>query len=186
MVKVSFVGDIMCELYTFRKMAARKEFNFESFFEEMGEKFGQSDYVIGNLETVFAGDKSAYTRDLYSFNTPDNLASAMATAGVNFVSTANNHCLDRGVAGLKRTLDVLDSAGVRHTGTYHNRKEYDDVSVVEVQGKKLQLSRVPEVQTILQMVLNWRGRKDIVWIFFMLRICSFIATLSLKIYSEKA
>ena len=53
---------------------------------------------------------------MYSFNTPDEFADILPDAGFGFVSTANNHCLDRGTAGLYRTLDVLDRVGIGHTG----------------------------------------------------------------------
>ncbi len=34
------------------------------------------------------------------------------------VTTANNHCLDCGSSGLKRTIDLLDELQIDHTGTY--------------------------------------------------------------------
>lgn len=134
-IKISFVGDIMCELYTFRHL--KKPYNFDSFFENMNQKMSESDYVVGNLETVFAGRNAKYTRDLYSFNTPDELADAMAKSKIDLVSTANNHCLDRGVEGLKRTLDILDSKRVSHTGTYRTKEEYDNIFVKDIQGVKI-------------------------------------------------
>ncbi len=37
--------------------------------------------------------------------------------GFDLVLTANNHSLDKGWAGVRRTLDVLDEAGLAHVGT---------------------------------------------------------------------
>ena len=65
----------------------------------------QADYAVVNLETTFAGgpDYSGFP----AFNTPDALGDALKDAGFDLVSTANNHCLDRGYDGMLRTLDVL-------------------------------------------------------------------------------
>lgn len=40
-------------------------------------------------------------------------------AGVDIVTTANNHILDRGAAGLEATLSALDAAGMGHVGAVH-------------------------------------------------------------------
>ena len=137
MVKISFVGDIMCDLHTIRKMERSGNRSFKSFFEPMRDKLVDSDYVVANLETVMAGEDQKFTRDLTSFNTPDAMAEAISTSGISLVTTANNHCLDRGIEGLKRTLDVLDQYGIAHTGTYRNRDEYDSVFQAEIKGLKV-------------------------------------------------
>lgn len=81
----------------------------------------QADYAVVNLETTFAGgpDYSGFP----AFNTPDALGEALKDAGFDLVSTANNHCLDRGYEGMVRTLDVLDDLGLAHVGTYRSAEE---------------------------------------------------------------
>ena len=48
---------------------------------------------------------------------------AVEEAGVDFVSTANNHCMDRGLDGLKRTITILDAVGLSHDGTHIDIRE---------------------------------------------------------------
>ena len=74
--------------------------------------------MIGNLETPLAGEEAGYTDRIVSFNSPDCLLDALKEIGVCAVSTVNNHCLDRGYAGLVRTCETLDRYGIAHTGTY--------------------------------------------------------------------
>ncbi|MDP3178383.1 MAG: CapA family protein [Spirochaetaceae bacterium] len=57
--------------------------------------------------------------------------------GVTFFSTANNHCLDQGEAGLRETLDLLDRRGCGHVGTARSPEERDAVVMVERCGVKL-------------------------------------------------
>ncbi|GAF01435.1 bacterial capsule synthesis protein PGA_cap [Saccharicrinis fermentans DSM 9555 = JCM 21142] len=47
----------------------------------------------------------------------------MKDAGVNAMVTANNHCVDRRRKGLERTIDVLDSLAIPHTGTFKNQSD---------------------------------------------------------------
>jgi len=56
--------------------------------------------------------------------------------GINFLSTANNHCLDQGEAGLLETLDFLDARGYPHVGTARSPEERDRVVMVEKGGVK--------------------------------------------------
>lgn len=57
--------------------------------------------------------------------------------GVTFFSTANNHCLDMGEAGLRETLDFLDARGYRHVGTARSTEERDAVVIAERNGVKV-------------------------------------------------
>jgi poly-gamma-glutamate synthesis protein (capsule biosynthesis protein) len=71
------------------------------------------------------------------FNCPDELAAALKETGFHVLTTANNHCMDRGFAGLVRTLDVLDSCGLSHTGTYRTEAEAAEDLIVPVKGLRV-------------------------------------------------
>ena len=51
------------------------------------------------------------------FNFNEGLAKDMALDGIDVVTTANNHALDRCSRGINRTLAALRAAGIRWTGT---------------------------------------------------------------------
>ncbi|MFJ7157184.1 CapA family protein [Streptomyces sp. NPDC101118] len=57
------------------------------------------------------------------FKAPHQLADALRDTGYDGCSTASNHTLDAGYAGLARTLDHLDRAGIRHTGSARTEAE---------------------------------------------------------------
>ena len=70
------------------------------------------------LEYAEGGQGVFYSGGPYlQFNYHPMLATDLAASGFDIVSTANNHCLDRGHLGLNQTLDGLDGAGIAHTGT---------------------------------------------------------------------
>jgi poly-gamma-glutamate synthesis protein (capsule biosynthesis protein) len=57
------------------------------------------------------------------FNYHPSVAKDLKKAGVDVVSTANNHALDRGPLGADRTIESLRKAGVKYVGT---RKQGDE------------------------------------------------------------
>ena len=125
MIKISFLGDILCQL-PFLKAAQKRGNDFYTAFEGLQPLLQDSDYVVANLETPIAGENAGYTNDIYSFNTPVEFLDALKRLKIDLYLTANNHCLDRGVIGLKSTLRELDKRQMAHTGTgptrYHLAK----------------------------------------------------------------
>ena len=57
------------------------------------------------------------------FNSPPALARAVKETGFDACSTASNHSLDRGQAGIAATRHALTRAGVRHTGAFSSRQQ---------------------------------------------------------------
>lgn len=119
-MRISFLGDLMCEGPFLHAANKAGRYEFDRCFEGLRDFLLQADFVVGNVETPLTDsyDNLTKTDEMYSFNTPKEYAEALKNAGLNLALTANNHCLDRGEAGLLKTIDVLDSCGLSHTGTY--------------------------------------------------------------------
>ncbi len=136
MVKLTFIGDVMLKREQFAAIKSKRHTFLDAFSRVKG-LFLDSDFVVGNLETPLAGEAAGYVSKPAWFNAPDEFASALREIGVDFLTTSNNHCLDRGVSGLKRTLDVLDDIGIAHTGTYRTETESKVPTLVDVNGLRL-------------------------------------------------
>lgn len=101
-IKISFIGDIMCEKPLLNAAFNNGKYCFDRVFSKMKATFNNSDFVVGNLETVCAGKEFEYTNHIYSFNSPEELVASIKNSGIDLVTTATNHCLDRGIEGLKK------------------------------------------------------------------------------------
>lgn len=137
MVKISFLGDIMCEPLMFKASKQGNSYDFTGVFENVEELLSESDYVVGNLETPLAGREAKYVNELFSFNAPDEFAEACKKAGINYLSTANNHCMDRGLDGLKRTVRTLENLGIDHGGTYEDAGPERDPFITTIDETKV-------------------------------------------------
>lgn len=97
-------------------------YDFKPVFATAAPLFKGADVAIANLETTLPGKRySGYP----AFGAPDSLVDAVKSAGINLLTTANNHCLDKGKAAMIRTLKVLDEKGIPHLGTYASEKDHE-------------------------------------------------------------
>lgn len=133
-VSLISVGDIMG--HTAQLLAAKTElgYDFTEQFKYIEPVLSSRDFAIGNLETVFAGESAKYSGKNMIFNSPDALGEAIKKAGFDILTTANNHSLDRGYKGLKRTLEVLDALGIMHAGTGRTKEEAEKILTFEKEG----------------------------------------------------
>lgn len=132
------IGDVLCHNTQYWD-AYNKDtdtYDFSYVFEDIKHYFEATDISIGNLETSFAGKERGYS-NYPTFNSPDALVYDLKEMGLDIITTAGNHCLDMGFSGLSRTIDVLDSAGLAHLGTYKTQEERDQVFITEVKGVKI-------------------------------------------------
>ena len=134
-VKLAVVGDIMVHDYQYNEAydPTTGTYDFMHNFQDAKKYFAGNDLVIGNLELTFGGPDRPYA-SFPCFNTPDSFLDAVKDAGFNLLTTANNHSMDTGKAGLIRTLDKLDAYGIEHFGTYRSQEERDRIFYKDVNG----------------------------------------------------
>ena len=108
-------------------------YKFDYLFKYIATYFNQSDYTIANYE-------GALNQAPYSgyplFNGPDAIAAALKNAGVDMVTTANNHAFDAGLEGLKRTPQVFIKEGIKVIGTRTNATD-PSYQIVDMNGIKI-------------------------------------------------
>ena len=102
------IGDVMMH-------ARQLKYDPSPFLEQLSGRFRAADIVVANTEFSLGGPP--YT-GYPAFSAPDSYADYVAGLGVNVFLTANNHILDRGREGLRRTLWKYHAMeGIRVAGT---------------------------------------------------------------------
>lgn len=133
-----FVGDYMGHLDQIKAAynSKNKTYNYDECFKYVKPILSNADITIGNLE-VTLGTKpyAGYPQ----FSSPASYASAIKKTGVDLLMTANNHSCDRGKKGLEKTIKILDSLEILHTGTFINKeqRELQAPLILEKNGFKL-------------------------------------------------
>ena len=131
-------GDVMCHTTNFNSAYNRetKSYDFTPVFANVAKYITKADIAIGNLETTFAGEARGYT-GYPRFNSPVALGQSLKNIGIDILSTANNHSLDKDYEGVKSTLDELDKLEIAHTGTARSEEEQNTILVKDVNGIKI-------------------------------------------------
>ena len=133
-IKISIIGDIMCEHSQI--LALQGDYDFP--FKDVKDNFKNCDLLICNLETPLSRDCSKWAKEKYSFCASEEFAIAVSKLNKNIIFlTANNHCLDRGVDGLRETIEILDDNGIMHTGTQLNR---ENNILLSIEGIKIAIA----------------------------------------------
>jgi len=137
-VTVMCIGDVMghlSQLYAAYDKST-DSYDFTQFFNDSTPFLSSADLAIANIETSFKG-QAPYT-GYPSFNTPDSLADAIKSAGVDIACFANNHMLDSGLTVLKRGVQMFRDKGFVTSGMRLDSSE-KRYTLYETQGVTLGL-----------------------------------------------
>lgn len=112
-------------------------FDFSKQLDEVLNVVSNYDLAYYNQETILGGSElglSGYP----TFNSPKEFGSYMVSKGFNLVSTANNHCLDKGFTGVQSSREFWNQqTNVLMSGTNSTEEEYNNIPSMEVNGIKI-------------------------------------------------
>src|SRR5690625_1099824 len=102
-IRIAAAGDIMLHTAQIESAydAENDVYNFTPVFEDVKPILSAADLTLANFETTTAGPDRGYT-GYPMFNSPDEVIDAISYAGIDVLTTANNHSLDTGREGLKQ------------------------------------------------------------------------------------
>ncbi|MFI2376768.1 CapA family protein [Streptomyces sp. NPDC018964] len=103
-------------------------YDFRPMLSGVRSVVDSADVALCHMETVY-GVGGDYTGHPF-FKSPPEVARGLAATGYDGCSTASDHSLDDGVDGIRRTLDALDRAGVRHVGSARTEQEARTATVL--------------------------------------------------------
>ncbi|MFJ9241944.1 CapA family protein [Streptomyces sp. NPDC101776] len=103
-------------------------YDFRPMLSAVQPLVSRADLALCHIESVY-GD--------VPLTSPPEEARGLAATGYDSCSTASDHSLDLGAAGIRRTLDTLDGAGVRHAGTARTDAEARTVTLLRAGPAKV-------------------------------------------------
>ena len=137
-VRIRAVGDLMMHDKQLR-IAKQSDgsYDFHEQYALVAESLADADYTIANLETTVGKYKGQPYSGYPRFNAPEVYLDTVRDCGVDFLTLANTHMLDRYGDGMKKTVELVDQYGFDHGGANRSRKEQDKPIVVDVNGIRL-------------------------------------------------
>ena len=144
MVTIGAVGDILIHR-ELQVQASQSPARFRELWKEVSSLMRSVDVAYANMEgpmarnlvkpesleeecdEIQADEKLYFDGEVWTdfpyFNYHPALAEDLSRDGVDIVSTANNHVMDRCAKGVNKTFDALNKAGIAHTGTRKNEND---------------------------------------------------------------
>ena len=130
------IGDVMvCQ----GQLDAYKStgYDFHPEFDYIADMLKNADYTMANME----GTVGQYNDKKYSgyplFNCPETILEALKDSGVDFLTLANNHMLDRWFNGVKNTVNWVRQYGFNYVGAYLSPAERNTPVIYEVNGIRI-------------------------------------------------
>ena len=90
------------------------QYDFLPVFHGLGDTLREADLAIASLETTTAGKDKGFG----NYNTAPEILAALRESGVDLLSLATEHALDKGYEGLDITISELTANGLLYAGAY--------------------------------------------------------------------
>ncbi len=128
------------------------EYDFAPFFKQIKPYVEGVDLGLCHMETPMGpGPPTSYP----IFNTPTGLATSVHRSGWDACSTASNHSVDGGQAGIDGTVKALDRADVAHTGSFASSKASRKPTILDVDGVKVGFVAYTDATNGLPLPHSW-------------------------------
>ena len=133
--RIRAVGDLMMHKKQLR-LAKQSDgsYDFHPQYALIADALANADYTIANLETTVGKYRNLDYSGFPMFNAPESLLEAIRDAGVDFLTLANNHMLDRYFEGMVNTVNLVEQYGFDFGGANRSPEERDAPKVVVVNG----------------------------------------------------
>ena len=132
--KLVAIGDILLHQPVYNDAATPQGgYDFSSMFTKVKPFLEEADIAIANQETMIGGaDLGLSSYPL--FNSPYEIGDALKEAGIDIVTIANNHTLDKGEKAIVNAINHWDSIGMAYTGAFKSEEDREDIRTVIKNG----------------------------------------------------
>ncbi len=135
-----------------KRLGGGRRYEFRPFLRYVRPWIEQADLALCHVETPMT---SASPSGYPLFNTPPSLASAIAATGWDACSTASNHSLDQGLAGIAGTRRALARAGVKFTGSFRTAGQRAATTFLEAKGMRIAFLSYTEMTNGIPLPRPW-------------------------------
>lgn len=161
-ITIAAIGDILIHSQLYRDAFNGASYDFNPMFQQVQPMLQRPDILTANQESLLGGVElglSGYPM----FNSPHQVADVLQANGIDIISNANNHTLDRGEKGIKSEAEYLNSIGMPYVGSFIDKPDQHTLRIIEKSGVRLAFlsytygtngNKVPKGKDYLVNVIN--------------------------------
>ncbi|MGM8212474.1 CapA family protein [Virgibacillus sp. W0430] len=127
-ITVSAIGDMLIHKRVYDDAEVANGYDFIPMLQEVEKYLNDSTITVANQETMIGGidfGLSTYP----AFNSPQEVGDALKEVGVNVVSLANNHTLDRGEDVIQSAIAHWETIDMMYVGAYKDEQDRNTVRI---------------------------------------------------------
>jgi poly-gamma-glutamate capsule biosynthesis protein CapA/YwtB (metallophosphatase superfamily) len=130
---IGAIGDVLLHNTVYRDAEEGDTYNFLPMFQDVETFLQKPDFMIANQESLPGGAHlgvSSYP----AFNSPYQIVDALQELGVDALTTANNHSLDKGTKGVLSAISHYEEIGMPYTGAFKSQEDRENIRTFNVNG----------------------------------------------------
>lgn len=128
------IGDVLIHNSVYNDARTKDGgYDFKPMLEQVKGLLTQPDLLVANQESITGGEElglSSYPQ----FNSPFQVGDALLDAGVDMITMANNHTLDKREKGVLSATAYWDKIGMPYTGAFRSAEDQSRLRILEKNG----------------------------------------------------
>ena len=135
-ITIGAIGDILIHTRVYEDARTGDSYDFKRMLAPVKKMLEEPDFTIANQESLAGGSQlglSGYP----AFNSPYEITDALQDAGIDLVTLANNHSLDKGEKGIQSSLAYYDKIGMPYVGMHKDESDASTERILSIQGIKV-------------------------------------------------
>lgn len=135
-ITLGAIGDILIHDTVYEDAFTGEGYDFTPMFSLVKDELLKPDLLLANQETILGGVEMGLS-SYPAFNSPVEVGEALLGSGVDIVSTANNHSLDRSEIGVISSIRNLESVGLPYVGSFKDKEDQNKLRILNKNGIRI-------------------------------------------------
>lgn len=129
-ITIAAIGDILIHDRVYDDAWNGEKYDFQPMLHQVKPYLSEPTITVANQETITGGEEiglSGYP----NFNSPFEIADDLQTAGIDIITMANNHTLDRGEEAIQNAISYYEEISMPYTGSFKNAEDQAEIRILE-------------------------------------------------------
>lgn len=128
--KLVAIGDILLHQPVYKDAATPEgTYDFSPMFTQVKPLLESADIAVANQETMIGG-KELGLSSYPLFNSPFEIGDALKDAGIDIVTLANNHTMDKGEQAIQNALSYWNQIQMPYTGSFQSFEDREEIRLL--------------------------------------------------------
>ncbi|RDI45845.1 CapA family protein [Falsibacillus pallidus] len=109
------IGDVLLHDWVYDDAKTKDGYQFDKMFSEVKDSLIKPDFLIANQESIPGGEGLGVS-NYPIFNSPFEIVDTLKRNGVDLISSANNHSMDKGEKGILSAIGYFNKVDIPYVG----------------------------------------------------------------------